>query len=70
MSLLIESCSGVTEYIIGVMKIDAKPVIGVLDARVASGTGSRLDREKLEEAITLHQWALAHSELFADERGV
>jgi hypothetical protein len=70
MSLLIENASGVTEYVIGVMNVNDNPVIGLLGARVASGRGSILDRQRLQEAIALQQWARTHLDVFEQGRVV
>ena len=70
MSLLIEDASGVTEYVIGMMNVDEKPVIGLLGARVGSGKGCSLDRERLQEAIALQQWARTHLDVFEQGRVV
>lgn len=70
MPLLIEGPSGVTEYVVGMIGVNGKPVISLLGARVVSGDGSSLDREKLHEAIALHQWASTHMKIFEKGRVV
>jgi hypothetical protein len=67
-ALLVESSCGVTEYLVGVQKVDETAVISAVAARVASGKGSSLSRETLQEAITLHHWALTHPDVFTEGR--
>ena len=69
-TLLIENPDGVTEYAIGLMNVNERPMIGLLGARVVSGNGSSLDRDRLQEAIALQQWASTHTEVFEEGRVV
>jgi hypothetical protein len=68
MPLLIESSTGVSEYLIGVVNVEEKPAFSPLAARVASGGGSLLDRDTLREAVALQVWAHTHSEVFLEGR--
>ena len=68
MPLLIESPTGVTEYLIGVVNVDDKPAFSALASRVASGGGSDLDRDTLREAVALQVWAHTHPEIFVEGR--
>jgi hypothetical protein len=60
--------SGVTEYVVGVLDINDKPVFGPIGARVASGTGSDLSISELQEAIDLHHWASSNPDVFSEGR--
>jgi hypothetical protein len=68
--LLIESPSGVTEFLVGVVNVDDKRAFSPLAARVASGQGSDLTEETLREAISLQVWALTHRDVFEEGRVV
>jgi hypothetical protein len=64
--LLIETSTGVTEYLLGMFTVDDKPVISPLTARVASGRGSNATAETLHQAIDLYRWAITHPEVLGE----
>jgi hypothetical protein len=66
----IEDDNGVLECIIGVFDKGNQRILRPVAARVASGEFDELSDDRLEKAITAHQWARKHVELFMEARVV
>jgi hypothetical protein len=67
-TLLVEAPNGVTDYFVGLMKVDETPVITHIAARVLSGEGTSLSWDSFQEALELQQWALKNADVFKEGR--
>ena len=68
--LLIESGTGVTELIVGVVHTDAGPFVQPLSAERLSGNPTVVEWSVVENTLALEKWALHHHSVFREGRVV
>jgi hypothetical protein len=66
--ILVETGSGVTEYVLRVFEQDGGIALQTIGVRLASGSFCPVSAEQLQEAFMLRYWADQHREVFADGR--
>lgn len=66
--MLIETDSGVTEYVLRVVERDGGIALQTLAVRLASGRFCPVSARQLQEAFMLHYWAEQHPAIFEEGR--